>query len=318
MIHGMAKPDILIVGAADTGRAPMAAAMLRRLLDEQGLPWDVASTGIVGHDGDPAEPEARSAMMILGFDLEAHRACSLTPELVAQARVLLAIDSGIARVVRMRFPDAVTVSLGELASQARDIPDPFRMQVGAWVQYGNEIVMLLRAGMVRLGQLVDPGLVPDIGAGSSPEPTDASSVEARVPDPSLLDLEVRGIALPAAALSTALPHERREPSLLLDQATLLVQRAERILQLVADWPDVIAWAAARHHLLADLGHFEQATPADGFEHAYLALLRAMLMLASTLPTPDQAHLLCKAFARLTAPITVADVTDASAMLSHFQ
>ncbi|NCC37551.1 MAG: hypothetical protein EOM24_36900, partial [Chloroflexia bacterium] len=285
MIHGMAKPDILIVGGADTGRAPMAAAMLRRLLGEQGLPWDVASTGIVGHDGDPAEPEARSAMMMLGFDLEAHRACSLTPELVAQARVLLAIDSGIARVVRMRFPDAVTVSLGELAGRARDIPDPFRMQVGAWVQYGNEIVMLLRAGIERLGQLVDPGLAPDTGAGSSPEAAAVPSAEAIIADPSRLDLEVRGVAVPAAGLSTALPHEQRAPSPMMEQATLLVQRAEHILQLVADRPDVIVWAAARHYLLADLGELEQATPADGFGRAYLALLRAMLVLASTLPTP---------------------------------
>ncbi|PDV98631.1 low molecular weight phosphatase family protein [Candidatus Chloroploca asiatica] len=314
----MAKPDILIVGAADTGRAPMAAAMLRRLLGEQGLPWDVASTGIVGHDGYPAEPEARSAMMILGFDLDTHCARSLTPELVAQARVLLAIDSGIARVVRMRFPDAVTVSLGELAGRARDIPDPFRMQVGAWVQYGNEIVMLLQAGLARLCQLVDPAWSPDTGAGSSPEAAAVPSAEASIADPSRLDLAVRGVALSAAALSTALPHERRAPSPLTEQATLLVQRAEHILQLVADRPDVIVWAVARHHLLADLGELEQAAPADGFGRAYVALVRAMLVLASALPTPDQAHLLLKAFARFATPLTAADVTDASAMLSHFQ
>ncbi|WP_240695788.1 low molecular weight phosphatase family protein [Candidatus Chloroploca sp. Khr17] len=314
----MAKPDILIVGAADTGRAPMAAAMLRRLLGEQGLPWDVASTGIVGHDGYSAEPEARSAMMILGFDLEAHRARSLTPELVVQAQVLLAIDSGIARVVRMRFPDAVTVSLGELAGRARDIPDPFRMQVGAWVQYGNEIVMLLRAGMMRLCQLVDPALSSDTGAGSSLEPAAAPSGEASEPDPSRLDLEVRGVALPATALSMALPHERREPLPPMEQATLLVQRAERILLLIAEVPDVIIWAAARHHLLADLGELEQTAPLDGFGRAYLALVRAMLVLANALPTPDQAHLLLKAFARLAAPLTATDVTAASAMLGHFQ
>ncbi|NTV63416.1 MAG: low molecular weight phosphatase family protein, partial [Oscillochloris sp.] len=116
---------ILIVGAADTGRAPMAAALLQRMLEQRGIPCRVASAGVVGHDAEPAQPEARDALTVLGIDLCQHQARSLTPEIAAEAQVLLATDSGVARVLRARFPQIITFTLGELAGCQRDIPDPF-------------------------------------------------------------------------------------------------------------------------------------------------------------------------------------------------
>ncbi|MBX0328509.1 low molecular weight phosphatase family protein, partial [Oscillochloris sp. ZM17-4] len=126
-------PLILIIGAADTGRAPMAATLLRRLLHRRGLEWPVASAGVVGHDDQPAQTEARDAIAFLNLDISHHQARSLSEELAGSARVLLAIDSGVARVLHARYPEATIVSLGALAGRQRDVPDPFRMQAGAWL-----------------------------------------------------------------------------------------------------------------------------------------------------------------------------------------
>ncbi|MFN8505009.1 protein tyrosine phosphatase [Kouleothrix sp.] len=140
---------ILIVGAADTGRAPIAAALLQRLLDTQYPGARAESAGVLGHDGDPAEVEARDTMLHMGIDLSGHRARSVDDALAAAAALLLAIDSGTALVLRGRFPGAAArvATLGELAGRKRDVPDPFRMQIGAWMTYAREIDDMLRAAL---------------------------------------------------------------------------------------------------------------------------------------------------------------------------
>jgi protein-tyrosine-phosphatase len=147
---------VLIIGASDTGRAPIAAALLSRRVAQRGLGWAVESAGVVGHDGEPAQPEARATMAHLGLTLDEHLARSLSDELVAGADLLLAIDSGTARVLRARFPEATTrvAVLGDLAGRQRDIPDPFRMQVGAWIAYARELDALLADATPRIADLL--------------------------------------------------------------------------------------------------------------------------------------------------------------------
>src|SRR5262245_50512815 len=146
---------ILLVGGADTGRAPMAATLLRRLM---GAGVAIESAGVLGHDGDPAEIEARDTMAHMGLDISAHQARSITDELAAAATLLLAVDRGTELVLRARFPGAAgrIRTLGELAGRQRDIPDPFRMQIGAWITYAREIEELLKAGLPRIAELLPP------------------------------------------------------------------------------------------------------------------------------------------------------------------
>ena len=262
----MSEVLVLLVGAADTGRAPMAAAFLGRMLAREGLSWGVASAGVVGHDGEPAEPEARAAMLTRGLDLSGHIARSLDDELVAAAHMLVAVESGVARVLRARYPAATVVSLGDLAGRARDIPDPFRMQMGAWLQYAGEIEALLVAGLPRLRALVE---------GESGEAAETPLHDAAVPpepDPTRL-----------AAL----------------------ERAGRLLGLVAELPAVVDWGAARGQLLADLVVLEQPLAPGDLARPYGALLRATLVRMAELPTRAQAEALRAAVARLGAPITPA-------------
>jgi protein-tyrosine-phosphatase len=147
---------ILLVGAADTGRAPMAAALLRRLLDARQSAWAVESCGVLGHDGAAAEVEARDTMVHLGLDIGEHQARSIDDQLAASAGLLVTVDRGTALVVRARFPASAarTYSLGELAGRARDIPDPFRMQIGAWMTYAREIETMLQSALPRIDELM--------------------------------------------------------------------------------------------------------------------------------------------------------------------
>ncbi|MBC8161710.1 MAG: protein tyrosine phosphatase [Roseiflexaceae bacterium] len=152
----MTKDSVLLVGAADTGRAPIAAALLGRLVERRGLDWQVSSAGVLGHDGAPAEAEARAAMLTFGLHIDAHRARSVDDALTEAATHIIAVDSGTARALRVRFPQiaARINALGDLAGRSRDVPDPFRMQVGAWIAYARELEGLLELAMERLAEPV--------------------------------------------------------------------------------------------------------------------------------------------------------------------
>ncbi len=123
---------ILIVGAADTGRAPIAAALLQRLLDTQYPGARAESAGVLGHDGDPAEVEARDTMLHMGIDLSGHRARSVDDALAAAAALLLAIDSGTALVLRGRVRQVPWYSFFDWGWRSP------RLWWNAWRQEGPE------------------------------------------------------------------------------------------------------------------------------------------------------------------------------------
>lgn len=271
------QPLILIVGAADTGRAPMAAALLRRLLQRRGLAWQVESAGVVGHDDQPAQIEARDAIAIMSLDIGQHQARSLSAELVGAARLLLAVDSGVARVLHERYPAAALIGLGELAGRRRDIPDPFRMQVGAWVSYAREIEAMLSAGLDRLVALVAGG---PIAPPPSPPPEPAAP-----PDPA--------------------PR----------QATAI--RCTRMLDLLIELPGVVDWPGARRQIAADLPALAAPLGPTDLAQPYVAILQALLGLTPQAPTPGQAARLRAALSALSGPIGAADLAALSADVAGY-
>lgn len=283
---------IVLVGAADTGRAPMAAALLRRLLAQARLNWSVESAGVVGHDGEPAQGEARHAMAHIGLDIAEHRARSVTDELVAQAGLLVAIDSGTARVLRARYPaaPAPVVALGELARSPRDVPDPFRMQIGAWIAYARELDSLLQAALPRMAALLGAA---DEQASGSPQ---VASVQPQSPPPNL----------PPQAPQAALPQPR----------AAAVERIERLAGLAAEMPGVVDWPAARARIEADLAAAALPLSPVDLITAYVALLRAALALMATPPASGHLAMLRDAAARMRAGIRPEDVAWLSALLAE--
>jgi protein-tyrosine phosphatase len=275
---------ILLLGGADTGRAPMAAALLRRLLEQRGYGWPVGSAGVLGHDGDPAEVEARDAMAHMGLTIGDHQARSLTADLVAEAALLLALDSGTALVARARFPDADARvhTLGALAGRQRDIPDPFRMQIGAWITYAREIEMLLETALPRI-----------IAAMPTNDERRTTNDERRTG------------TIDRAPPNDATPTTR----------TAAVERIERLLRTAIEMPGVVDWAAARARIEADLGEIA-AVPGDTNDliAAYIGLLRAALAMTPPVPSHGQLAALRDATSRLTGPVGQADLNELSLRL----
>jgi protein-tyrosine-phosphatase len=268
----------------------MAAALLRRLLAAQGQPAAVESAGVLGHDGDAAEVEARDTMAHMGLEIGEHQARSITDQLVAGAALLVAIDNGTALVLRARFPTAVAPihSLGELAGRPRDIPDPFRMQIGAWITYAKEIETLLKAALPRILELL-------------PEPT-TNDGEPRT-GTRRVNREPRDHGPRATG------HEAKERA-------AAAGRIEQLLQFAVQMPGVVDWAAARQRIEPDLAAIAAAPHGAGdLVAAYVGLLRAALALLPAAPSPGQLAALHKAAARLSGPIDQPDLNDLSAQLA---
>ena len=208
---------ILIVGGADTSRAPMAAALLGRLLAQHAPGCRVGSAGVLGHDDDPAETEARDTMVLMGLDISGHRARSVHEALIDEALLVIGIDSGTTRVLLGRFPDAAAriTLLGDLAGRRRDIPDPFRMQIGAWLSYARELEEMLKTALPQLLRYMPPEL------RTAPEqPTSASAGRS-------------------AAVTPETPAEKSS------RRSVALERLGLLLRVAAELPSVIDWSAAR-------------------------------------------------------------------------
>lgn len=184
---------IIVVGGADTGRAPMTAALLRRHLSAQASDWIIESAGVLGHDGDTWQPETKIALENLSVTAHDHVARSLTTEIVQAARLLLAVDRGIGRALELHFPSAPIRTLPDLAGTEREVPDPFRMTLDAWIVYGRELDAQLKTALPRIVQLAQGGIAQPASDQPPADPEQPLSA-SRHPAVNRLHVLVNGIA----------------------------------------------------------------------------------------------------------------------------
>jgi protein-tyrosine-phosphatase len=289
-------PTILIVGAADTGRAPMAAALLRRHLESHNKRHSVASAGVLGHDGDPASDDAQHAIEQVNLDISDHVARSLDDELAASADLLVAIDSGTARVISARFPQAARRidTLGALAGNARDIPDPFKMQIGAWLAYAREIDELLARALPRMLERLDNA---------------AGATEAE-----------HAADLPNAPIEASTQHATPTTSPATSTGTWraeAVARMQQILGVLEQMPSMVDWVAARARMQHDLDGWLAPGAASDAAPALAGMLRAALSLSTRTPTRSQIAVLRDAVGLLEHPVTSDGLSSFSAVLARW-
>jgi protein-tyrosine-phosphatase len=320
-------PYILIVGGANTGRSPMAAALLRRILAKRHISWVIESAGVLGHDDDPAELEARSAMHAIDLDITAHIARSLTQEIVQTATILLAIDQGIVHVLRSQYPTAIdkTLTLGNLAGRKRDIPDPYRMQVATWISYAKEIETLLFEGVDQLIQLVQQWTSeatttqdPPVASGDEPQSGDNGDDQAETlspPEPMPEDIpgtidEAQASPPSAAAEVTVTLAEEHQQT-----RTAQLERCIRLMQVIRDMPTLISWEQARAEMETALTIIEKLALHTGdLIYSYVNLYTALLGMQPQTPNPTQADHLLACLETMHHPIEQYQVTELSSLV----
>ncbi len=112
---------ILFVCTGNTCRSPMAAAMMNRLLQQNGYTDLLAdSAGLSAWEGQSASAGAQHAMQELGLSLSSHCAKPVTASLLQKVQLVVCVSQSHAQALHSRFGDLPPVTCFSPA-----IPDPF-------------------------------------------------------------------------------------------------------------------------------------------------------------------------------------------------
>lgn len=85
---------VVLVCTGNTCRSPMAAALLRKAVEDAGLhDVEVASAGLSAFEGDPVSSHSVTVMARRGIDISGHRARRLTEDMIRQADLILVMTA---------------------------------------------------------------------------------------------------------------------------------------------------------------------------------------------------------------------------------
>lgn len=168
---------ILLICTGNTCRSPMAAALLRKILEKRGKlspEIQIASAGLYAYPGAPASAEAVAAMQEYGVDLTDHRARGVAREELLAADLILTMTARHKEQLVREYPEIkekVHVLRAFVAEQRQkrgrdgqdggpgtgndpsgyDLPDPF----GQDLEVYRQCAVLLNAELEGLVELLD-------------------------------------------------------------------------------------------------------------------------------------------------------------------
>jgi len=148
-------PAILFVCHANRCRSPLAAALLRRLLDEQPgtAGWRVESAGLHAESGQPATAWTQDAAQAAGLDLSRHRSQSVDDLQLADFDLIFTLEEIQAEALVAAYPHlaARIRPFGSLIGLHIDVADPtLEGNQAAHRALVNMLARYLKAGLPNL------------------------------------------------------------------------------------------------------------------------------------------------------------------------
>jgi protein-tyrosine-phosphatase len=146
-------PHILVVCTANICRSPVGEVILRDRLQRRGLPeWSVASAGTWGLDGRGASQHSITVMAEEGFELQGHQARTINQEMLAQADLVLCMESGHVEAIKAEFPryKEKVFLLSEMIGQRYSLTDPYGGPIEEYKRMAKEITNMIDEGLERI------------------------------------------------------------------------------------------------------------------------------------------------------------------------
>ena len=155
----MVMTSVIFLCTGNICRSPMAEALLNAQLDQDEIhrDWQVSSAGTWATDGNAATGHAIDEMAERGIDLRRHRARQITPRMMAQADLVLAMTNAHAAKLRGDFPDfaAKVYLLSQMVGQTYDVADPYGGGRQVYARTARELERLIDGGYPRIVQLAE-------------------------------------------------------------------------------------------------------------------------------------------------------------------
>ena len=151
-------PSVLFVCTANICRSPMAVALFRSVLAENGIDpsgWRIESAGTWAPKGQPAAPEMVEILTARGLKITKHRSRVVTKELLDHFPLILTMEAGHkeALLAEFRSLKGNVYLLSEMAAENGPVEDPTGGPPEAYIKTADEIERLLRLGLPRIIEL---------------------------------------------------------------------------------------------------------------------------------------------------------------------
>lgn len=151
-------PQILVVCTANICRSPVAAALLKQKLSENGrAAWNVQSAGTWATSKRGPARFSTKLMAEQGIDISQHQAQMVNAALMAQADLILCMETGHVEALQIEFPqqrDRI-FTLSEMANKPYSIPDPYGSPLEAYQEMVEEVTRLINVGFTRIVALAE-------------------------------------------------------------------------------------------------------------------------------------------------------------------
>ena len=123
--------SIIVVCVGNICRSPTAEALLQAKLADSQI--QVCSAGLGALVDKPVNPTAAEVMAAAGYSLPNHKARQLTPAMLRDADLVLAMENGHIQSIHAMAPHArgKTMLLGKWLDN-KEVPDPYRQQLPAF------------------------------------------------------------------------------------------------------------------------------------------------------------------------------------------
>lgn len=145
---------IIFVCTGNTCRSPMAEEMLKKLLAEEGLDYEVISRGLNVFFPSKANEKAIEVVKSYDIDLSSHEARPISLQDIEKTALLLTMTKAHKVYLLKMFPhlSSDVHVLKEFVGDVGDVGDPFSGNLDIYESCASELMDLMERLVIKLGK----------------------------------------------------------------------------------------------------------------------------------------------------------------------